>query len=1625
MHTAKDSFAPPSSPKHGIVAFVAVFILSLFTSAAAADSQSPLITPGFSDNQTFETLRDLFVTVTDNEDASPDLPSILLAGEGVETPESLNAIFPLACPSGYTEMDGQCLQELNEPPVWACPDGFTKSGTECTKRVVVQESPSKSCPLGYIADTGSDPTDALKECVKYETAPATLTCSDYSQPLTLIGGTCYVIMDPEFEPSDADALNHKPRHMNPEMSGLNSFWQLDSFLSPVDNTYYLPPSTLDRDGYDAPHGNTYYGFGTQWLIPRNSDSQCPAQVTVKAGSPDVTLPTVDTAKVGLSDTLGDGCMLVKFVSPKAPTCKYDSYVYNEAEGLCLFEPKYSQGRPIKKCPEPDLATGSVYGAIHTLYVDGYNGARRSHSTYTGVHNPPADKCWRLADTDAEVKCPEGSTFDSGSDQCVTTDTSAQVESCEPGFNLENGVCSNTTITQKVRSNTAQIDLPVLAPGQYSLAMTAEDESGNTASKNLSFTYRPRGFNLDNGSTTLRMPAVALALSRLDGTPALVTDVLTDGGQVLTGSHPVYATLVGDSEIPLMVEGTLVEQGKTVEVVGSFDMDATGGRLELNVAPYYEGVQGDSSLMLTVGESGSLVSVFDVKTWTFQPSMTITPTDPIALFGQMDIRATGAGCTPVATREKAMQYDVFDAPACYIRWNQVPAGLSSESGIPSLTGVLDNAGEQTAGFEAVLVEPNGFETVIGSYSETFSALDFYGSIGFKMTGNEKPVLAGVDEQSYSVSQSEGPSCLPAATEEEALSLIGGQSLVCFIEWVNPPSSMDPIKVQGAPALRGAVPEIGENVLTWRVNLFDSGGQKVVVNEQSATVIGEEPETPNVVITADSTYETESGSVLNLASPNSSYDAFVAVTGADAPMSVQMLVDGVEVYNEVHESRFGDTNRVTVPLALPDANLWDSQNLEVRVAYETMPGYTSDVSAEFLTVPSAGIEPELDSRYLEAVNTGSSPLTIKMTGRNGDPYDMATMGQWQARLVKEVGFQRYEPVTDFVTLTGAETTSNLNFNEMMEPGEVARIMVEAQLISPIPEYQRTAMSRYPTSIALLDGSAIEGSVQATRMSGSAPVRGIFTLALDDRDTRDAIESVVWEVSSDGGATWVVQEEGVRGQQLRRSFDTGDYLVRTKTVNKHTGVEFITEPLIVTAYTRPDIEIDAPSTAFIGATVSLTGELRDDNGNLLDPEDFFLEWSTDNGETYEAGGPSISLQSNERTDVRVILRARDKRAPEDDYRAYAQSRAPLAFRDVRPPRVYIRGTRAAEVGEQITLTARVSSPYLRMAEEVKGYWVLPDGSTSTAPELTMTAPRLPEGEDYLYVDYVAWVDGYREQGAEITRSHRMRFWEYRFPEFRIEARQTADVAPVEISAYVRPLGYTGTLDDPQYEWVIPDGVEVTWDRSGRARVMKIEQAGTYTLQAKVTDARGNESITTRTFDIGVPEPLSVDMEVRGRTALRAPYEILVRPIITGGHPRDYYEDYVYEVDGEILEDTSRYGRVTLPEGEHTVKLSVTTRMGERSSGSVTLNVPPNTPPTCELTHWESYGSWRLNADCSDVDGRVMEYLWEFDGEPAAISSSRISVPSSIFNGKPEIDASLKALDDSAEFSPEVKVRLQNLNP
>lgn len=89
-----------------------------------------------------------------------------------------------------------------------------------------------------------------------------------------------------------------------------------------------------------------------------------------------------------------------------------------------------------------------------------------------------------------------------------------------------------------------------------------------------------------------------------------------------------------------------------------------------------------------------------------------------------------------------------------------------------------------------------------------------------------------------------------------------------------------------------------------------------------------------------------------------------------------------------------------------------------------------------------------------------------------------------------------------------------------------------------------------------------------------------------------------------------------------------------------------------------------------------------------------------------------------------------------------------------------------------------------------------------------------------------------------------------------------------------------------------------------------------------------------------------------------------------------YAWTVNGEPV---GRNSRNLLHKFENTgtyeVAMTVTTKNGVTSTGSTTVTVNPNQPPTCEITYEDQprYKRTKLNAVCTDPDGRVRSYLWD----------------------------------------------------
>ncbi len=557
--------------------------------------------------------------------------------------------------------------------------------------------------------------------------------------------------------------------------------------------------------------------------------------------------------------------------------------------------------------------------------------------------------------------------------------------------------------------------------------------------------------------------------------------------------------------------------------------------------------------------------------------------------------------------------------------------------------------------------------------------------------------------------------------------------------------------------------------------------------------------------------------------------------------------------------------------------------------------------------------------------------------------------------------------------------------------------------------------PAFLTVLRGGAIGAGVEARKLSGEAPFTAVFKLSLDDRQDLRATGQVVWETSKDDGKTWeqFIPEDRYK-YQLVKTFDKGEYQVRAKVVNVNSGAEKYTEAVSVVAYDKPDIAVIGPTTLFVGSEGKYTANLTL-NDEPISGGNAIVEWSTDGGKTYAQTGDSITLSSDEETRYRLWARVRSATAPADDGYAYEVAKTAVDFRAVKAPRPYVTGPRVIETGKKYVFKAETSLPYRGMDVKLNGFFTLPDGSIVQGDTAEYEPSDTDLNQATVETKYTTWIEGYRDQGAEASHSLRSRVWQYVWPSFGMQVRKNADVAPATITASVRPIAFNGKLEEPTYEWELPEGAVIQDQRQDIVRSFVINEPGDYNIKVTVRDARGHETVIEQPLKIGQAAPYAIDLQYSGSNKYeREPLDVLLRPYISGGHPRDRISTRVYSVDGTPLESSGYYGRATLGAGEHSIKLKITSEMGHEAEGEVNINVAENKLPACSLSSRETVGSWIVYANCEDTDGRMKSYEWTIAGELQSISSDRVTISKGTYETMPTI--SLVGVDDSGGKSEAV---------
>ncbi|WGW01966.1 Ig-like domain-containing protein (plasmid) [Vibrio sp. YMD68] len=1166
--------------------------------------------------------------------------------------------------------------------------------------------------------------------------------------------------------------------------------------------------------------------------------------------------------------------------------------------------------------------------------------------------------------------------------------------------------------------------PSLAEGEsYTLTVKAVDHQSNEATKAVEFDYKPREITLSGGfNGNMAIPAVPYEFTYADGKNIIETEPLTlSDGSVVTGSYDVMVTLRSDAQIPLVVNGIRVEPGQTADIMKNHSFASTGGRLSIPVRAVDGADAGTASLLVMTTAPNSPVLVANIKTWKASESLTANTWEVRQVIDNFNVQVSadsGVPCRYSTNLQEAQSSDPIKDPVCFVEWEQIPdeAEVVNSNRVAGISGQALQIGEQDVTYGVYLF--NGEDKVkIGGGNRKLNVVSALGSVTYLPESDIAQVDRVIQNLNVQLRQTSGPSCILTMDAEKAKQDESGRvseaaHRSCLFEWKEVPEGLLQDTRYDTPTLIGSLAEKATVPLSWRVSIFSRSGARVALADETFNIEVVDPAVPQVDLMTDYHFKDN----IYIVPMTGDYFGDVQVNAKPSDLRVSISRNNETLESEVHSSGMGTAMKVNRRIRTDDRKLWEEVTYQVDSSYEKVPEIKSTKEYRLIAMPSKGIRPMLsmDGNTVLDIQTLNVKVDIRDLYRGNDEYDEATMGQWKVRLSRQISPGEIEPMSEWVDAENGSAEIAVEMSKV--DSSYIRFTAEAKLVSPVEGYERIEASPSPIFATVLRGNKIDGEVTTRRLSGAAPFNAAFKLGIVDRLDYRSVGDVFWEVSNDDGQTWNEHAtEERRKYSFVESFGVGKYLVRAKVVNVNSGLEKYTENVEIVSYEALEVDVPGPDTLLVGSSSEYSATIMDGE-NAFDASKAVIEWSEDGGKNYTTAAPRITLTREEPQRVKLIARVRSTMAPEDDAYAYSQAKKTVEFKAVKAPRIRIDGPRLVEKDFTYKLTADTRLPYRDLDAEVKGFFTLPDGTIIEGN----TAEYVPNQADLdqarVEIKYTAWIDGYKESSTSET-VYKARVWQYVWPEFALSYRANADVAPAIVSASVRPVGFRGKLEEPTYEWILPEGAKLK-DQRDTSRSFEITEPGEHLVKVIVRDARGNEAEAQLAITIGQAESYKVELEYSGSNKLdREPLDVLVRPYIEGGHPRDRINVMQYTVNGKSLEDTGRYGRMTLEAGEHTINFRIKSDMGKEVEKELKIKVIENQAPVCSIEHRESTFAWLVYASCDDVDGRVKGFEWTLNGESVASSSRRLTISKRSYDAMPEV--TLTGIDDAGGRSDPVTLQ------
>jgi len=1116
--------------------------------------------------------------------------------------------------------------------------------------------------------------------------------------------------------------------------------------------------------------------------------------------------------------------------------------------------------------------------------------------------------------------------------------------------------------------------------------------------------------------SLSTPAITKEFNRTDGRPGLM---VTEPVAIQALGTDVIAFVEKTSGLGLKVGRKPLEPGQAVRLpIDRVTVDSLGAA----VAALTAGEAGKGRLLLFRGDLTGSAFAIPYEVWSLQGAIK-TSADSVPL-GLQSVRAQfepgNNVCLNTVRTLSAQNSNPYDNPVCLLEFTKpLPEykDLSSDSTL-ALQGTAADVGSYPIEASSYIVGPDGQKYLLGTYAKTVT---FVSPVATVKIGPKYPfdkAYFKVEDLDIEFVQQSGTACDLTIIERRAMTAASSYSTkpLCLVEWeeISPGLTIRPNWER--PYLVGNAQMLGENKIQWKLSVFTPSGKKIDLGSDKFTFDVIEPSFPTVTYTS----KTKVNDTLLVSPLAGGYIGDAVVTSVSARLQLKNNVNQGKVQSEEIAPSFGDIMTVYRRIyTAPYTALWQKRSLFVDVNYTLLPDLITHSVVDVLAVPDESIVPIIDNENGKILSTEALEVNVGI----GDAYDStktyneSTMGAWEIRLIQKPTWNTVTEVAPWVRADGAGHAS-FALDVAALAGKNLRVFAEARIISPVPEYTVTRTSPQPLSLAILNGAALDGSIRALRLTGEAPLRVTLFADVTNRAWTKDLGNVRWEQSTEGGAWTEIPNKSRTPQRIALTLAKGKYKIRAELTNKHSGAKSMTDEIEIAAYNIPKGILKGAGNTFLDANARF--RVLQVNAQPIDLSNIDVEWSYDRGVTWTPGSDSVVFTRSTEERVYVYMRMRYKDSPTDDPRVWKTIRSGVAFRKVRPPRVQLIGPRRPEVGKESTWVANLLMPYPNMDLTMDGEFIMPDGKTIVPGQEAKYTPVDSDVTDQrTYLSYRAWINGYRDRGGEGITQQRITFWIYDWPAWAISPTFSAEYAPADLSLRVRNIGEFKAVEGVYYDWEMPamPGYSVVKDDNMALRILTIDEPGEFPFKVHVYDARGNYTLVEKNMTFKEPPPWSITLKWTGdNNAARAPLGIMVRPEITGGHPKDRITSMAYTLNGtEIDTGGSRYARATLPtEGQYQVAMAVQSQMNKGGIGEVSIDVKQNQKPTCDLQVKESGSAWTANAKCVDPDGRIARHNWFVNDKLQGLGGSMITISKRTYPEAPKI--LLYATDDSAEDSAPV---------